>query len=113
MDEMTKRVVAFVKERDWEQFHMPKDTAISLALEAAEVMEHFQWKSEKEIQAHLRDNKQEVADELADVMYWVLLMAHYFDIDLEESFEMKMQQNEKKYPVEKARGRHSKYTAYE
>lgn len=113
MDEMTKWVVKFVEERDWVQFHNPKDLAISLTLESSEVMEHFQWKSPEEIQKHLKQNKHEIAEELADVLYWVLLMGHYFSIDLKQSFEAKMKQNERKYPVDKARGRHDKYTAYQ
>ncbi|MBX4191163.1 nucleotide pyrophosphohydrolase [Candidatus Saccharibacteria bacterium] len=113
MDKRTKRVVKFVKERDWEQFHNPKDLAVSLTLEAAEVLEHFQWKNPEEMKKHLKDNKEDVSEELADVLYWVLLMSHYFDIDLEQAFEQKMQQNEAKYPIKKARGKHSKYTAYQ
>jgi dCTP diphosphatase len=113
MDRMMKRVVKFVKDRDWEQFHNPKDLAVSLTLEATEVLEHFQWKNPKEMQRHIKVNKQEVADELVDVLYWVLLMAHDFDIDLDKAFDSKMSQNEAKYPVEKARGKHSKYTAYQ
>src|SRR5579883_1992234 len=103
MDGLRKRVVQFVKDRDWEQFHNPKDTAISLSLEAAEVLEHFQWKSPEEIAQHLKEHKNEIADELVDVLYWVILMSYYFDIDLETAFERKMQQNERKYPVEKAK----------
>jgi len=110
---MIEQVVNFVKARDWEQFHNPKDVAISLALEAAEVLEHFQWKNPEEMQKHLKDNLQDVSDELADVLYWILLMSYYFKIDLSEAFEAKMRQNEKKYPVEKAKGSHSKYTAYQ
>ena len=112
MDKKLEQIIAFVKARDWEQFHTPKDTAISLAIEAAEVLEHFQWKSPEEIQKHLTTHKNEVADELVDVLYWVLLMSYYFKVDLDEAFERKMAENEKKYPVEKAKGKHAKYTAY-
>ncbi len=111
--EFKSRIVAFVQARDWEQFHQPKDVAISLALEAAELLEHFQWKSPEEIGTHLQSNKNDVADELVDVLYWVILMAHYFDIDLGDAFERKMSENEQKYPVEKAKGKHAKYTAYQ
>jgi dCTP diphosphatase len=113
MDDMLKRIVSYVDARDWRQFHNPKDNAISLALEAAEVMEHFQWKNPEEIKAHLKAHKQEVADELVDVLYWVLLMSYYLDIDLEDAFDKKMAQNENKYPVDKAKGSHSKYTKYQ
>jgi NTP pyrophosphatase (non-canonical NTP hydrolase) len=113
MDDMIDQVVKFVKARDWEQFHNPKDVAISLALEAAEVLEHFQWKNPEEIKMHLKANKQDVSDEIADVLYWVLLMSYYLEIDLHQAFASKMQQNEKKYPADKAKGSHSKYTAYQ
>lgn len=111
-DEMLEKILAYVKARDWEQFHNPKDVAISLSLEASEVLEHFQWKSPAEIKQHLEDNLGEVAEELSDVLYWVLLMAHYLKVDLNEAFDKKMLQNEKKYPAAKAKGSHKKYTHY-
>jgi NTP pyrophosphatase (non-canonical NTP hydrolase) len=113
MDEMTKKIVAYVKARDWEQFHNPKDVAISLSLEAAEVLEHFQWKNPAEIEEHVKKNKADIADELADVFYWVLLMSHYLKIDINEAFERKMAKNEAKYPIDKAKGRHNKYVDYQ
>lgn len=108
--QMQRRIVAFNKARDWQQFHTPKDLAMSLMLEAAEVLEHFQWKNEAEIKQHLQDHKTEVSEELIDCLYWILLMAHYYDIDLKDSFDKKMQQNEAKYPIDKAKGSHKKYT---
>lgn len=100
----------FCDDRDWDQFHNPKDLSISLALEAAEVMEHFQWKNEAEMAEHVIKMKKEVGEELADVFYWVLLLANKLDIDLVDSFTKKMDKNETKYPVEKAKGSHKKYT---
>ena len=113
MDDMTAKIVAYVKARDWEQFHNPKDVAISMSLEAAEVLEHFQWKSPAEIEQHVKDHKDDIGDELADVFYWVLLMCYYLKIDLNQAFERKMAQNEAKYPVDKAKGRHNKYSDYQ
>lgn len=110
LDELQKRVVGFRDARDWKQFHNPKDVAISLALEAAEVMEHFQWKSPQEIEKHLKSHRAEFEDEVIDVLYWVLLLAHDNNINLKRAFERKMKQNNKKYPVAKAKGRHTKYT---
>lgn len=107
---LTKLVTKFRDDRDWKQFHNPKDMALSLALEAAEVMEHFQWKNKKEMEAHLKKEKVEVSGELADVLYWVLLMSHDFNIDIGKAFEDKLKVQEKKYPVAKAKGRHTKYT---
>jgi dCTP diphosphatase len=108
--DLQKRVIKFRDARDWEQFHNPKDLAVSMLLEAAEFLEHFQWKSSDEIKTHLKKKHQDLSDELIDVLYWVLLIAHDLDIDLVKAFEVKMAQNEAKYPLDKAKGSHKKYT---
>lgn len=108
--DIQKRIIEFRDKRNWKQFHNPKDLAISLSLEASEVLEHFQWKSTEEIDKHLRDNKDEVADELADVLYWVLLMANDLNIDIVAASSKKLDKNEIKYPIEKSKGNHKKYT---
>lgn len=107
---MQKRIVDFRDARDWKQFHNPKDMALSLVLEATEVLEHFQWKNNYEIEEYLKINKDKLADELVDTLYWVLLMANDLDLNLQEAFEKKMKHNEKKYKVEKSKGNHKKYT---
>lgn len=107
--ELTDKIVAFRDARDWRKFHNPKDMALSLALEAGEVMEHFQWKDAEEMRKHIIDHGTDVGEELADVLYWVLLMSHDFNIDVLEALEKKIQKNAEKYPVEKAKGRHTKY----
>jgi NTP pyrophosphatase (non-canonical NTP hydrolase) len=104
-----ERIIAFRDARNWKQFHNPKDLALSLVLEAGEVMEHFQWKDAEEMQKHLAEHKEDVGKELADVLYWVLLMGHDFEIDVFEALEKKMAENEAKYPVDKAKGVHTKY----
>lgn len=109
IDQLTKRVLDFINNRDWNQFHNPKDLALSLVLESAEVMEHFQWKNNEEMQEYVKNNKDEIGKELADVLYWVLLMSHDLNIDIKEAFENKMVINENKYPVDKAKGKHDKY----
>lgn len=109
INELTDRIVNFRDARDWKQFHNPKDLAVSLLLEASEVLEHFQWKSPEEMEKHIQENKDDVADELADTLYWVLLMSKDFDIDIRDALEKKLQKNEEKYPVEKAKGNHLKY----
>ena len=106
---LTKRIIAFREARNWKQFHNPKDVALSLVLEATEVMEHFQWKSKEEMEKYIGTNKSEISEELADVLYWVLLMSHDLEIDVLDALEKKILKNEKKYPVEKAKGRHTKY----
>ncbi len=106
---LTGRIVRFRDARDWAQFHNPKDVAISLTLEAAELLEHFQWKTPQEVQAHIKKNKTAVSEELADVLYWVLLLSHDLDIDPLKALDRKLKKNARKYPVSKAKGRHTKY----
>ncbi len=108
--ELTKKIIAFRDARDWKQFHKPKDLALSLMLEAAEVGEHFQWKNEKEVAEYVKKHKNDIGEELADTLYWVLLIAHDLNIDLVKIFSGKMKKNEKKYPIAKAKGKHNKYT---
>ena len=110
IDEITKRIVAFRNARDWKQFHNPKDVALSLVLEATEVMEHFQWKNKEEIEKYVVESKGEIGEELADVLYWVLLMSHDLNIDVLAALDKKMKINQKKYQVKKAKGKHTKYT---
>lgn len=106
---LTGKVIRFRNARDWKQFHNPKDVAISLTLEAAELLEHFQWKSPKEVEKHIRDNKTAISEELADVLYWVLLLGHDLNIDPLKALDKKLKKNARKYPVKKAKGRHTKY----
>ncbi len=99
-EELTKKILAFRDERNWAQFHNPKDCSLSLVLEAAEVMEHFQWKSSAEIKEYVVSHKKEIGEELADVLYWVLLLTHDLKIDLVDASEKKLETDRKKYPVE-------------
>lgn len=110
LKELTDKMIAFRNERDWKQFHTPKDLAIGILLEAGEVAEHFHWKNEAEIKEHIVSHKEEIGDELADVLYYLLLMAHDFDIDLVEAAKKKIAKTAQKYPVEKSKGSHKKYT---
>ena len=109
LKKLTERIIKFRDARDWKQFHKPKDLAISLSLEATEVLEHFQWKSEKEIEEYVKTNKDDIADELADVLNYLLLTAHDLDIDIADALNKKIDKSESKYPVEKAKGKHTKY----
>ena len=108
--ELTKKIVAFRDARDWKKFHKPKDMALSLVLEAAEVVELFQWKNEEEVAGTIEHLRKDLGRELADVLYWVALMAHDCGVDLENAFDEKMAENEQKYPVESARGSKKKYS---
>jgi len=109
INELTRRIIAFRDARDWKQFHNPKDVALSLVLEASEVMEHFQWKSKEEMEKYVVEHKTEIGEELADVLYWVLLMSQDLNIDVLDALEKKIKKNEEKYPVVKAKGKHTKY----
>jgi NTP pyrophosphatase (non-canonical NTP hydrolase) len=108
--EITERIVAFRDARDWKQFHTQKDMALSLALEAAEVLEVFQWKTAEQVERELPAIRDSLSKELSDVLYWVLLMAHDAGIDLGAAFIRKMDENEGKYPVERAKGSNKKYS---
>lgn len=109
IQELIDRIVAFRDARDWKQFHNPKDLALSLVLESAEVMEHFQWKNKEEMEKYVVESKIEIGEELADVLYWVLLMSNDLEINVLDALEKKIKKNEDKYPVEKAKGVHTKY----
>ena len=106
---ITEKIRAFRDARDWKQFHNHKDVALSLVLEASEVLEHFQWKSTAEVEKHGRDAKDELSDELADVAVYLFELADNLGVDLPKAIENKMKKNALKYPVEKAKGKHTKY----
>ncbi len=112
LQRLTERLLKFRDDRDWKQFHNPKDQILSLCLEAAEVLELVQWKNGAEMEAHLRANKSALADELSDVLGWVLLIAHDQGIDLADAMARKIAKNEVKYPIDQAKGRADKYTSY-
>ena len=109
MQHLTQCVVAFRDARDWAQFHGLKDEALSLLVEAGEVAEHLRWHDDATLRARVAADPKPVADELADVLYWTLLLAHDLGIDLERAFAEKMGANERKYPVAASRGRALKY----
>ena len=113
LEDLSKLVLEFRDQRDWKQFHNPKDMALSLSLEAAEVLELMQWRNGAELEAHLKSNKDRLGEELSDVLGWILLLAHDQQIDLADAFEKKIELNKRKYPIEKARGSAKKYTEYD
>lgn len=109
INQITEKIKKFRDDRDWMQFHNHKDMALSLVLEATEVLEHFQWKSSKEVVECGKLNKAALADELADVSMYLFELADNLGIDLADSIIKKIKKNAKKYPVEKAKGKHTKY----
>jgi NTP pyrophosphatase (non-canonical NTP hydrolase) len=110
LEKLTQKIISFRDARNWKQFHNPKDVSLSLVLEASEVMELFQWKNKEEMNEYVKTHKDRIGEELADVLYWVLLMSHDLEIDILDALDKKIKQNEKKYPVEKAKNNHAKYT---
>ena len=106
-EETIRRVLKFRDDRDWRQFHNPKDLAISMSLEAAELLEIFQWSG---TELECSDKLDNVREELADVLSYCILMADVCGLDLDEIMNAKVDRNEAKYPVELARGSAAKYT---
>ena len=106
MKEDLDQILKFQLERDWKQFHSPKNLAISLALEAAEVLEVFQWSKDNGLP---RDKMDQLGQELADVYYYLLLLAHETGVDIGDEFRKKMELNAFKYPVDKSKGSSRKY----
>lgn len=105
--ELRQDIERFIREREWEPFHHPKDLAISLSLEAAELLEHFQWDEPRPVE-QLRKNGRlvaDVSDELADILHYVLNFANVLEIDLSAALQAKMEKNEGKYPVDSSRGK--------
>jgi NTP pyrophosphatase (non-canonical NTP hydrolase) len=112
VSQLRQRVLAFVRERDWEQFHSPKNLSMALAAEAAELMEHFLWAKPEESRVIVSDpaKRAKIEEELADVVIFALGFANATGIDVAASIEAKIAANAKKYPVEKSKGRSAKYT---
>jgi dCTP diphosphatase len=112
LEAIKARIRGFRDERNWMQFHNPKNLAISISLEASELLEHFQWKSPEESEMHARVAKAEIADEVADVAVYLIEFADNLGIDLEKAILEKLEKNAAKYPVERAKGSAKKYTEF-
>jgi NTP pyrophosphatase (non-canonical NTP hydrolase) len=111
LETLKAMVRRFCEERDWDQFHNIKDLSMALSIEAAELMELFRWKDAAQLEALLQNatKKEEVEDELSDILFFILRIAQTSDIDLAKSLERKIAKNALKYPVEKAKGSNKKY----
>ena len=112
LDDLRNRINTFVTERDWAQFHTPKNLAMAMIVEAAELVEHFQWDTPLESQQLTPEKREAVAHELADTFVYLLRLAEVLDIDLIAATNAKIKLNALKYPVEKAKGSNAKYTEY-
>ena len=100
----------FAAEREWDQFHTPKNLASALAVEASEILEHFQWLTEEQSWSLTEAKRQAVGDEIADVLFYLIRLADKLDVDIMAAARDKLAKNAAKYPVEKAKGRITKYT---
>jgi len=112
LQKLLSKAHAFREERDWEQFHSARNVALSVVLEAAELLEIFQWKTDAESEEITKDpaTHQKISDELADILLYILLMADDLDIDLIKAAEEKIKKNAEKYPIHKSKGNALKYT---
>jgi len=113
LKELRSRLQTFVDERDWQQFHSPKNLAMAMIVEAAELVEHFQWMTEQQSRELTPEKKELVSQEIADTFVYLLRIAEVLDIDIIDAAKRKLELNARKYPAEKARGRNDKYTEYE
>jgi NTP pyrophosphatase (non-canonical NTP hydrolase) len=112
VEELKQKLQKFVDERDWVQFHSPKNLAMAMIVEAAELVEHFQWNTEAESHALSNEKREQVGHELADTFVYLLRIAQVLDIDLIEVTNKKIVLNALKYPADKVRGKNNKYTDY-
>ena len=112
MEDVLKKILEFRDARDWKQFHTPKELAISISLEANELLECFQWKTPDEVEKFINsDEKVRLEEEVADVAIYLMLLCEAAEIDLKEAIVGKLRKNNEKYPVEKSKGKHTKYSS--
>lgn len=109
VDELKEAVKQFVAERDWQQFHSPKNLSMAIAIEAAELMEEFRFMTSEESIELTKNNKEKIAQEIADIVIASLSFCNIYEIDLANSIEKKLNHNAQKYPVDKAKGSNKKY----
>jgi len=114
IQEIKSKIEEFVRDRNWGQYHSPKNISMSIAIEAAELMEHFQWLTIEQSKKLLKDKikREAIEDELADIAIYVLDFCNAFDINIEKSILRKLEKSSKKYPIHLAKGRADKYTHY-
>ena len=115
IQEIKELIKEYCEERDWDQFHGAKDLAVALSIEASELLEHFRFKSKEEVEELFKNlkKKEEIEDEMADILYFLFRLAQKYDIDLSEAFDKKMEKSAKNYPIEKAKGSNKKYDELE
>ena len=109
--ELKDKIKDFCEARDWDQFHGAKDLAIGIITESAELLEHFRFKNEKEIEEMFKnpEKREHISEEMADVLYFILRLAQKYNVDVTDALNKKLEKNEKRYPVDKAKGSNKKY----
>jgi NTP pyrophosphatase (non-canonical NTP hydrolase) len=112
LESLSRQLAEFARERDWEQFHSPKNLAMALTVEAAELLEIFQWQSEQQSREADRATRERAGEELADILLYSLLLCDKLDIDLAQAAQAKLQRNAEKYPADRVRGSARKYNEY-
>ena len=114
LNELKERIKKFCEDRDWDQYHNAKELAIGIVTEASELLEHFRFKSENQVDEMLQDpsKRQEISEEMADVLYFLVRLSQRYDIDLTTELNKKIEKNEKKYPVDKVKGSNKKYNEF-
>lgn len=112
LHDLKGRMAEFVRQRDWEQFHTPKNLSMSIAIEAAELMEHFQWLTVEQSRNLNPDCLDAIGEELADIVIYSLSLSNFLGLDLADTVLRKMAKNETKYPAEQVKGKSHKYTYY-
>jgi len=113
LQHLAEQLRAFAAERDWEQFHSPKNLAMALSVEVAEILEHFQWQTQQQSRELDAAKRQEVEQELADALIYLVRLADQLGVDLLEAAERKLALNEAKYPADRVRGSPRKYSEYD
>ena len=112
LSDITEKIIAFRDQRDWAQFHNPKDMAIAISLEAGELLEHFLWKTPDEVERRVESHREEISDEIADIAVYLVELADNLGIDLLRAMEAKIEKNAQKYPADRVRGSAKKYSEY-
>jgi len=113
IEELKILAKSFCEDRDWNQFHNPKDLAIGIITESSELLEYFRFKSPKEVEKILQQQKGNISEELADILFFILRFAQQYNINLSKEFQRKIQKNAKRYTIEKSKGSNKKYTELE
>lgn len=109
MNSLKEKVKKFCEDRDWDQFHNAKELSIGLSTEASELLQHFRFKTPEQVEEIMKSRREEIEDELADVLIFAIRFAQKYDVDMEEIVNRKLKKNEEKYPIETSKGSNKRY----